>query len=328
MERQLAALVRLVDDLLDVSRITRGKVQLRPEPVELAEVVARAVETSTPLIQSRRHELKVSLPPGPVRLTADPTRLAQVLANLLNNAAKYTEEGGRIRLTAERQGGDAVVRVRDTGIGIPADVLPRVFELFAQADRSLDRAQGGLGIGLTLVKSLVEMHGGGVQARSEGLGRGSEFVVRLPAPAIAAAPEPKGGRKPTEVGWPRRRILVVDDNVDSTNALAKMLTRLYSQEVRVAHDGPEALAAAGEFRPEIVLLDIGLPGMDGYEVARRLRSRPKAEGLLLVALTGWGQESDRDRAREAGFDRHLVKPVDPETLRDLLSLSKPISYGH
>jgi signal transduction histidine kinase/CheY-like chemotaxis protein len=326
--RQVDQIVRLVDGVLDLSRIMQGKLDLRRERVELLSVVANAVETARPTIDAKGHELTVSLPAEPVVLDADPIRLAQALTNLLINAAKYSEPGGHIALTAVREGGEVVVRVRDTGVGIAPEMLPRIFDLFMQEGRSADRSQGGLGVGLALVKSLVEMHGGGVQARSEGLGRGSEFVVRLPAPAIAAAPEPKGGRKPTEVGWPRRRILVVDDNVDSTNALAKMLTRLYSQEVRVAHDGPEALAAAGEFRPEIVLLDIGLPGMDGYEVARRLRSRPKAEGLLLVALTGWGQESDRDRAREAGFDRHLVKPVDPETLRDLLSLSKPISYGH
>jgi signal transduction histidine kinase len=326
--RQVDQIVRLVDGVLDLSRIMQGKLDLRRERVERLSVVAHAVETARPTIDAKGHELTVSLPAEPVVLDADPIRLAQALTNLLINAAKYSEPGGHIALTARREEAEIVLSVRDTGVGGAPEMVPRIFDLFMQEGRSADRSQGGLGVGLALVKSLVEMHGGGVQARSEGLGRGSEFVVRLPAPAIAAAPEPKGGRKPTEVGWPRRRILVVDDNVDSTNALAKMLTRLYSQEVRVAHDGPEALAAAGEFRPEIVLLDIGLPGMDGYEVARRLRSRPKAEGLLLVALTGWGQESDRDRAREAGFDRHLVKPVDPETLRDLLSLSKPISYGH
>ena len=326
--RQVDQIVRLVDGLLDLSRMMQGKLDLRKERVELSSIVANAVETARPTIDAKGHKLTVSLPAEPIVLDADPIRLAQAFTNLLINAAKYSEPGGQITLTAVREGAEVVVSVRDTGVGIAPEMLHRIFILFMQEGRSADRSQGGLGVGLALVKSLVEMHGGVVQARSEGLGRGSEFIVRLPAPAIAAAPEPKGGRKPTELGWPHRRILVVDDNVDSTNALAKMLTRLYSEEVRVAHDGPEALAAAEEFRPEIVLLDIGLPGMDGYEVARRLQSRPEAEGMLLVALTGWGQESDRERSREAGFDGHLVKPVDPEALRDLLSLSKPISHEH
>jgi CheY-like chemotaxis protein len=238
--------------------------------------------------------------------------------NLLNNAAKYTDPDGRIDLTAVRVGAEAVVVVRDGGVGIAPELLPHIFDLFTQEGRSLSRSQGGLGIGLTLVKNLVEMHGGSVTARSEGLGRGSEFVVRLPAPAVTTPARPPEDRSASGPGYPRRRILVVDDNVDSAKSLARLLARLYGQEVRVAHDGPEALSIADEFRPEVVLLDIGLPGMDGNEVARRLRVRPEFEGVLIVALTGWGQESDVERSRAAGFDHHLVKPASPEAILELL----------
>jgi two-component system CheB/CheR fusion protein len=320
LDRQVQQLGRLVDDLLDVSRITRGMIELRKEVIDLAEVVGRAVETSRPLVDARRQQLTVALPDAPVYLEADPTRLAQVLANLLNNAAKYTPEGGRIWLAAERaDGGEVVLRVRDTGVGIPAEMLPKVFDPFTQADRSLDRSQGGLGIGLTLVRSLVELHGGRVEAASEGLGRGSEFIVRLPAlagePRPAAAPGREEGPPDAAAG---RRVLVVDDNADAAECLAWVL-RARGHEVCTAHDGVAALEAARGSRPEVVLLDIGLPRMDGYEVARRLRREPGLEKVLLVALTGYGHEDDRRRSRAAGFDHHLVKPADPAELTRLLA---------
>ena len=318
IERQVGQMSRLVDDLLDVSRITRGKVTLRKEVVELAAVIERAVEISRPLIEARRHELVESLAEGPVWLEADPVRLAQVIANLLNNAAKYTEEKGRITLSAEKEVGEVVLRVRDNGVGIAPEVLPNVFELFTQDHRTLDRSQGGLGIGLTLVKGLVAMHGGSVQAFSEGPGKGSEFVVRLPAKAISG---PNGGEEdhtPTSVPSAGSRVLIVDDNVDSAESLALLLT-MSGHKVRTAHDGPAALEAAEAFRPEAVLLDIGLPGMDGYEVARRLRQQAGLNNTFLVAVTGYGQDEDRRRAEEAGFDAHLVKPADPVVLQQLLA---------
>ena len=320
MERQLGHLVRLVDDLLDISRVTQGKVQLRKERVELAAVVQNAVELSRPVMEAQSHELTVTLSPEPVHLEADPTRLAQVFTNLLDNAAKYSEKGGRIWLSAERQGAEVVVSVRDTGIGIASEHLPRIFEMFSQVTPALERSHGGLGIGLALVRGLVELHGGTVEARSAGAGSGSEFVVRLPAlPPEEHIP----GRKSAAEGGeslgaaPRRRILVVDDNCDAADSLA-MLLRLAGQDVRVAYDGPAALSQRDEFRPELMFLDIGMPGMDGYEVAQRLRQQPGLESLVLVAMTGWGQEEDRRRSREAGFDHHLVKPVEPDLLHKLL----------
>ena len=315
MERQVRHMTRMVDDLLDVSRITRGKVVLRKEVVTLAGVVERVVEATRPLVEERRHEVTLDLPPEPVCLEADPTRLEQVLANLLNNAAKYTDPGGRVRLTARREGGDLVLHVRDNGVGIAADMLGRVFEPFVQADRVLHQSQGGLGIGLTLVRRLVEMHGGTVTAHSDGPGTGSEFVVRLPALG-----KDEGGRLTEEPEAapvdPSRRVLVVDDNVDAAESLA-MLLRMAGHEVRVAHDGPAALAAVEADPPEVVFLDIGMPVMNGYDVARRLRERP---GLMLVAMTGWGQDEDLRRSREAGFAHHLVKPVEPATLYRLLAV--------
>jgi PAS domain S-box-containing protein len=330
MERQVRQMVRLIDDLLDISRITRGKIALRRERVALAEVVRSAVESSRPLIDRAGHALTVTLPPGPVVLDADPTRLAQVLLNLLNNAAKYTEPGGRIWLTAAAVAGEAgsppatlEIRVRDTGVGIPKEMLPQVFEMFTQVDRSLERAQGGLGIGLSLVRGLVELHGGTVEAHSEGPGRGSEFVVRLPlppqVPAETRAPSaPAGGNGSAG----RRRVLVVDDNTDAARSLAHLLGIL-GYQARAAHDGTAALAEAATFRPDVVLLDIGMPGMSGYELARRLRRLPGVSGALLVALTGWGQDEDRRRSREAGIDFHLVKPVDVAALQQLLAESQP-----
>jgi PAS domain S-box-containing protein len=321
IERQVGHLTRLVDDLLDVSRIRRGKIRLEKQPVELAAAVAAAVETSRPLIESHRHQLEVRLPPEPLRLEADPIRLAQVLSNLLNNAAKYTPDGGRIRLAVAAEDGSAVIRVTDTGLGIPAEMLGKVFDLFAQVERSLHRAEGGLGLGLALVRRLVEMHGGGVEAHSDGPGKGSEFVVRLPLlrNPIPAQPRPKpdgDGDGPS-----CRRVLVVDDNRDAAESLAVLL-RHAGHEVRTAWDGPAALDLAPGFRPEVVLLDIGLPGMDGYEVARRLRGRPELEHVVLVAVTGYGQDEDRRRSGAAGFAYHLTKPVEPAALQRLLACSR------
>jgi PAS domain S-box-containing protein len=321
MKRQVHHLVRLVDDLLDVSRIMRGKIELRKEPVDLADVVARAVEAAQPVIESRGQELTVRLPPEPVRLEADPVRLAQVVGNLLNDSAKFTAGAGRIELTAAREGEEVVVRVRDTGVGIPTDLLPQVFDAFVQADRSLDRSQGGLGIGLTLVRRLVELHGGRVEAHSAGPGRGSEFVVRLPAlpPQAAGARAGAGGRGAEAApAVPRRRVLVVDDNANTADSLA-LLLRLAGHDVRVAHDGSSALEAARAERPDAVFLDLGMPGMDGYEVARRLRQESGLEGVRLVALTGWGKDEDRRRTREAGFDQHLVKPADLPAVQAVLA---------
>jgi PAS domain S-box-containing protein len=319
IERQVQQLTRLVDDLLDVSRITRGKIALHKEPVDLATVIARAIETSRPVIDARRHELTVTLPRAPLRLAADATRLAQVFSNLLNNAAKYTREGGHIALTVEPHPGEAVVRIRDNGMGIPADLLPQLFELFIQGDRSLARSEGGLGIGLTLVKNLVEMHGGRVEARSDGRDKGSEFVVRLPTLEMnpASAAESGEGEPSSSPPSPCRRVMVVDDNVDVADSLA-MVLRAWGHEVHALYDGLAALSTVEQLRPEIILLDIGLPQMDGYEVARRLRACSVMRDVLLIALTGYGQEEDRRRAKEAGFDVHLTKPADPRKLQELL----------
>ena len=320
MERQTAHMVRLVDDLLDVSRITRGRIDLRREPVDLATAARRAVDAVRPLLDERGHRLRLSLPTEPVAIEADPTRLEQILANLLSNAAKYTPGPGTIELSAARDGAEAVIRVRDNGIGIRPEMLDRVFELFAQADRIPDRVHEGLGVGLTLVRSLAELHGGTVSAASEGPGRGSEFVVRLPClPARPRRPATAPTAAPAGTGAARRRVLVVDDNMDSAESLA-MLLQIEGHDVWMAHDGPSALAAAREHRPEVVLLDIGLPaGMDGYEVVQRMRPEPGLEGATIVAVTGYGQEEDRRRAADAGFDGHLVKPVDIQQLRRLLS---------
>lgn len=320
-ERQIAHLARLVDDLMDVSRISQGKIDLRKETVELWGVVNRIVETARPSTDARAITLTVVPPAAPIRLDADPTRLEQILDNVLTNAVKYTDPGGQIWVSAEQAGTEAVVCVRDTGIGIDANMLSHIFEMFVQVDRLPGRAQGGLGIGLGLVKSLVELHGGRIEARSAGKGQGSEFVIHLPAlsrEAVRQARPPGEDQAQGEGALARRRILVVDDNIDAANSLAKLLNRLYGQETRVAFDGPSALAVTTSFRPHLLLLDIGMPGMDGYEVARRLRERSETKGLLLVALTGWGQETDRQRSREAGFDQHLVKPVAPADLRALL----------
>jgi PAS domain S-box-containing protein len=319
MERQVNHLVRLVDDLLDVSRVMRGKIELRRETVELASVVARAVETAQPLIEVQGHRLEITLPSESLLLDADPVRLAQVVGNLLTNAAKYTEPGGRIRLTAQRDGDMVELRVRDTGIGIASHMLPRIFDLFVQADHASTKAQGGLGIGLTLVKNLVEMHTGTVEARSEGLGKGSEFVVRLPMSSLELRQDRLELRSRSDSAIQSGlRLLVVDDNRDAAVSLA-MLLKLQGHEVRVAHSGSAALEMTNSYVPHAVFLDLGMPVMDGYEVARRIRQQPGLENVVLAALTGWGQREDRRRTAEAGFDHHLVKPPEPQAVEAILA---------
>jgi PAS domain S-box-containing protein len=318
LERQVRQMSRLVDDLLDMSRITRGRIELRKEPLELAPVVSHAVEAARSLYRSMDHELTVTMPDAPMQLSADPTRLAQVIGNLLNNASKFTDKGGHVWLTVEKEGNEAVIRVRDNGIGIAQEHIPGLWEMFAQVDTSLERSRGGLGIGLTLVKTLVEMHGGTVEAQSDGLARGSEFTVRLPILSDAALPASHTGVSAPPLPTMQRRVLIVDDSEDGAESLA-MLLQLGGHETQVAHDGVEAIEAAEKLRPDIVLLDIGLPRLNGYEVCHRLRKEPWAKNLTLVALTGWGQEEDRHRSREAGFDAHLVKPVDHDALLRLLA---------
>ena len=313
-QRQMRHLGRLVDGLLDVSRVTRGRVQLRHEAVDLVALARRVTEAAGPQLEARRHRWAVHTPEAPLYVEGDPLRLEQVLANLIDNAARYTEPGGRVDVTLRRDGGAAVLEVADTGVGIEPHLLPRVFNLFEQAERPLDRSQGGLGIGLTLVRKLVELHGGRVEASSPGPRRGSTFTVRLPAldrapglPALAdGRPAPRA-----------RRVLVVDDNRDLAESLAVVL-RLWGHDVRVAYDGRSALETAQEYTPEVVLLDIGLPQLDGFEVARRLRQRPELRQARLVAITGYGRDEDRRRSAEAGFDLHLTKPVDPLDLQPLL----------
>ena len=320
MRRQLAQLVRLVDDLLDVSRITRGRLDLRRQRVELGDVMRSAVETCTPLIEQRKHELLVTFPPEPVWLDADPVRLAQVLANLLNNACKYTPERGRIWLVGERRGSDTVVTVRDSGIGISPAELDEVFDLFSQgSDRSLERKHSGLGVGLHLVKRLVELHGGTVAAHSEGRGKGAEFVVRLPAVPQSGHDEdaPRSDLVAPGARVRRARILVVDDNPDSARALAQLLAH-GGHETAIACDGMEALESADAFRPDVILMDIGMPRMNGYDACRAIRGRSWGHRIRIVALTGWGQEADRDKTAAAGFDAHLVKPVDLRALNETL----------
>ena len=321
MERQVGHLVRLVDDLLDVSRVIQGKIQLRRERIELATVVAHAVETVQPLMDAKGHRVHILLPSESLSVDADPVRLAQVIGNLLTNAAKYTEPRGQIWLTAERDGGTAELRVRDSGIGIGPEMLPRVFELFVQVDHAATQAQGGLGIGLTLVKNLVDMHDGTVEARSDGLGRGSEFIIRLPISARTDLPDhfDDSGemvrRPPATAAY---RLMVVDDNQDAAESLG-MLLELQGHHVRVASSGDMALEITKNFMPDVVFLDIGMPGMDGYEVARRLRQRPGLRHVVLAALSGWGQEEDRRRTTAAGFDHHLIKPPEPRAVEAVLT---------
>jgi PAS domain S-box-containing protein len=315
MDRQLAQMVRLVDDLLDVSRISRGKIELRTEPVELSAIVRSALETSRPMLEAAGHRLIVDVPGEPILVEADVTRLAQVLSNLLNNAARYTPRGGIVRLLVGAAPHEVTIRVEDNGIGIPAEKLGQVFDLFAQVDSSLERSQSGLGIGLTIVKRLVEMHGGRVEAHSEGAGRGAQFVVRLPRLPSRTARRPAAAAPPAPVA--SRRVLVVDDNRDSAESMAMMLGMM-GHETLAVHGGQEALGAVASFRPEVVLLDIGMPDMNGYDACARIRELPQGAALTLVAMTGWGQEDDRKRSAEAGFDHHLIKPVDIEALQRLL----------
>ena len=319
MDRQVNHMVRLVDDLLEVSRITSGKIALRKERVDLAAILQNSMETSRPLIEAVDHHLTLAFPPEPLIVDGDPVRLAQVFANLLNNSAKYTDAGGEIGITVRREDGWAVISVRDTGAGIPREMLPSVFELFTQIDRHADRAQGGLGIGLTLVKSLVEMHGGTVQANSAGLGQGSEFVVRLPLVSDKRPAELSGTPEISTSLLKPRRVLVVDDNRDAAESMG-ILLKLLGADVHVAYSGAEALEALPAYRPDVVILDIGMPDMDGYEVARRIRRQPEFQKVTLIALTGWGQDKDRRQSQTAGFDYHLIKPADVDALQALLAL--------
>ncbi len=319
MERQVGHLVRLIDDLLDLSRISHGNLELKRERVELSLVVRNAVETSQPLIEQMGHDLSLAVPLVPICVDGDLTRLAQIVSNLLNNAAKYTAPGGRIRLSVEPQGSDAVVTVEDNGVGIPAHMLSKIFEIFTQVDRSLERSKGGLGIGLSLVQRLVELHGGSVQARSEGDGRGSAFVVRLPVfPALDGDRRDDGTAAEPVRPQSRRRILVVDDNQDAATSLAELL-RMMGNETETAYDGLAALDVAAAFRPDVTFLDIGLPKLDGHEVCRRIRQQAWGKSMVLFALTGWGQEDDQQRSLAAGFDAHLVKPIFFEDLEALLA---------
>ncbi len=327
MERQVTHLVHLVDDLLDVSRVTSGKIVLKMERVELGAVVAAAVETSRPLVEAAGHTLTVELPAAPVTVTADPHRLAQVLTNLINNSAKYTPAGGAIRVRAGRDGADAVLSVHDTGVGLPAEMLPKIFDMFTQVGGSLERSQGGLGIGLTLVRKLAEMHGGTVTAESPGAGQGSTFTVRLPlsrgeGPGIRGEDNPPSSSPLTPDPSPLK-VLVVDDNVDGAESLAMLLT-IGGHTAKTAHTGPAGLAAVKAFRPDVVFLDIGLPGMNGYEVAKHIRDDPALGArVALVALTGWGTDDDRQRATAAGFDHHLTKPAEAERVTALLAKLAP-----
>ncbi|HET9653607.1 MAG TPA: ATP-binding protein, partial [Usitatibacter sp.] len=317
IDRQTRHMTRLVDDLLEASRITRGKVELRLEDVPLAAVVNDALDAVRPLLENAGHDLVVDLPPGDVTLRADPTRLTQVILNLLNNAVKYTPPRGHIRLAARVAGDDLAITVSDDGIGIPPERLPHLFQMFSQVAPPLDRVQGGLGIGLALVRGLVQLHGGSVEARSDGPGRGSRFVVHLPVVVGHDVPLPRRApRMLTEAPKPRR-VLVVDDNHDAADSLVNLL-RVMGHEVLAAYDGLEAVDAAQGFDPDVVLLDIGLPIMNGYEAARRLRGMPQGERVRLVAVTGWGQDADKRRALQAGFDHHLTKPVSMEQLQQVL----------
>ena len=321
IERQVEHLVNLIDDLLDVSRITRGMITLQLEPVLVGAIVARAVETARPAIDAHKHALELDLPEELISVEGDKTRLVQVIANILHNAAKFMDPGGRIRLSVRREGQYALISIADTGIGIAPDLLPKIFELFTQVHAKSERAQGGLGIGLALVRRLTEMHGGTVTAHSDGAGRGSTFSVRLPVMVtqIAGLVHPKRdtGTIPRVAS---QRILVADDNRDAAEALSLQL-QLAGHDVRTAHDGIEALTVAKTFDPEIVLLDLGMPKMDGYEVARQLRLQPRSRRVTLIALTGWGQQQDRDRTADAGFDAHLVKPVAEAQLFRALTLA-------
>jgi len=319
MERQLTQMVRLIDDLMEVSRISLGKLKLRKERLSLASVVNSAVETTHPLLGEMGHQLTVTMPREPLLADADMARLTQVFANLLSNAAKYSDRGGHIRLHVERQASDVVVTVKDTGIGMAAEQLPEVFEMFTQLETSLDRAQGGLGIGLTLVKRVVELHGGSVQAHSEGPGLGSEFVVRLPLVSEGSEPDTSKVDDALATAKSLLRVLIVDDNQDGADSLSEML-KMMGHDTRTAYGGQEGVDMAGAYRPDVVLLDIGMPGLNGYEACRLIRAQPKGKDVMLIALTGWGQDEDRRRSHDAGFDHHMVKPVSPQALMRMMAV--------
>jgi PAS domain S-box-containing protein len=322
MERQIQQMTRLIDDLLDLSRISRGKIELQKERVNLATALHHALETTRPLLEHAGHRLEVELPASPVVVEADPTRLEQIFANLLNNATKYTEPGGTLSVRAEVHGEQVWVRVRDSGIGIPPEQLSEVFEMFSQVGRAQHRTGGGLGIGLNIVRRLTEMHGGSVTAESAGPGHGSEFTVRLPVVSAGTALAPQPEQPPVSAA-PGLRVLVTDDNVDAAYSMAAML-EIMGHEVEMAHDGLQALEQLSVFHPDVLLLDIGMPNLNGYETCRRLRQLPEGETIHVIALTGWGQEEDQRRSREAGFDQHLVKPVEPAVLERLLAGLAPI----
>jgi CheY-like chemotaxis protein/two-component sensor histidine kinase len=319
MDRQLGHMVRLVDDLLDVSRVSRGKVTLQRELVPLRTVIDSAIETSRPLLDAARHQLGMTVPAEPLWLEADATRVAQIISNIINNSAKYTPEGGEIRLIVERLGDEVAIQVADNGIGIPREMLTKVFDLFAQIGDAVERSQGGLGLGLSLAKKLVELHGGSITAESDGLGRGATFTVRLP---LASAPReaPHGERSASAA--PPQRILVVDDNVDAAEMLAMLLSN-DGHTTCVETESSDAVETAIRFRPDAVLLDIGMPHVNGFEVARRMRQRPELASAVLIALTGWGSEEDRERSRQAGFDYHLTKPVLPSAVNELVARLHP-----
>lgn len=317
MERQVSHMVRLVDDLLGISRITRGKIELRRETVELSDSVTAAVDSVRSAVEAAKHELVVELPDEAVALEADPVRLAQIFTNVLTNAVKYTDPGGHIRIAVTLEEDRVAVTVRDDGRGIPREMLPRVFDLFMQVEHDASRTQGGLGIGLTLVHRLVELHGGSVSVFSDGPGRGSEFTIRLPLLDRRPAEGEPRGAGPPKADFARRRVLIVDDNRDAADSLAALLS-LLGAETEVVYSGYEALRKISSYRPSVVLLDIGMPGMDGHEVARRIRRKPEYRDVTLIAMTGWGQEQDRSRTQAAGFDHHLTKPADVNVLASLL----------
>jgi PAS domain S-box-containing protein len=316
IERQASHMALLLDDLLDMSRISRGQLRLRKTVQDLGALVDQAVEAARPLLEARKHRLEISLPPGRLAIEADGLRLSQVISNLLTNAAKYTDAGGRIELAVRDDAGTLVIAIRDDGIGLDAEIVPRLFEMFAQSQAALERAEGGFGIGLPLVKGLVELHGGTITAHSAGPGKGSEFTVTLPG-AVRAGEAPRAAAAEMAKAAAQKRILVVDDNIDAGQAL-QMLLQIEGHKVGLAHDGEEAVTAVGSEAPDVVFLDIGMPRVNGYEAARRIRALPAGQGVKLVALTGWGQPGDRERAAQAGFDMHLTKPVAHEALRELL----------
>jgi CheY-like chemotaxis protein len=320
IDRQMNQMTRLVDDLLDVSRISRDKIVLRKTRLSLTEVVNTALETSRPVLAASGQAFAVAMPPMPIYVEADATRLSQVVSNLLHNAAKYTDPSGHIWLTIAQDGADALISVRDTGIGISPEMLPRIFDMFMQADRSIDRSHGGLGVGLTVARRLVELHGGSISAVSDGVGKGSTFTVRIPLsvaqPEAADDLAARGTEAPA--GASPLRILVADDNRDSAESLAALL-RMVGHEVRIAYDGVEAVGVASEYRPDAVVLDIGMPKMNGYEVAKKLRGEATGKDMNIIAVSGWGQDADKQRSREAGIDHHLVKPLEPSSLLRLLA---------